>query len=375
VTALLANGFIIGVFAVAGALNALDPDLYYRVVQEDEFIEWASFWAFLVAGITYLLLARQNLATAKSPWFAIAFGLLCILIAMEEISWGQRVIGYRPPQYFLANNFQQELNVHNVMATSYRKAILHAIIVGFGVALPVLRLIPATKPMLTRLNVTSAPPVLIPAFFVTSVFYAWYPWTHSGEWVELMLGLGFLFSGIWGLASVNDASLGLRLPKGLVGGVLMTVVLAFGATVASRQQRSGHEDNLTAAHIELTALKNDFLAGKMRVRCDVHKRLYTYINKYGQAHLVNGEFAGLTQSGLPEDRASYLLDPWNTPYWIRDVCAEDQQKRIAFIYSFGPNRRRESTRLNILGDDVGLFILEPGGSASSQKNPRSTAGF
>ena len=95
----------------------------------------------------------------------------------------------------------------------------------------------------------------------------------------------------------------------------------------------------------------------MRARCDVHKRLYTYTEKYSQRHLLNGEFSQLTIAGLPEARASYLLDPWNSPYWIRDNCADDGRNRIAFVYSFGPNRRRESTRWRLLGDDIGVYIL------------------
>ena len=38
--------------------------------------------------------------------------------------------------------------------------------------------------------------LLVPAFLATSITYEWYPWKYSGEWVELMLGLGFLFAAI-----------------------------------------------------------------------------------------------------------------------------------------------------------------------------------
>jgi hypothetical protein len=45
----------------------------------------------------------------------------CFVVAGKEASWGQRLMGYQPSEYFLANNFQQELNVHNVIETSTRK--------------------------------------------------------------------------------------------------------------------------------------------------------------------------------------------------------------------------------------------------------------
>ena len=360
---LIANFLIIGVFAYAAVVNVLDPDLYYLSVQEDEYLEWSSFWAFLLAGIVYLGLARQQRITRQIPWFAIGVAIFCFIVAMEEISWGQRIVGYRPPRYFLAHNFQQELNIHNVVATHYRKIALHTVIIGFGLLLPVISLAPPVRRLAERCGVTPPPLALIPAFIATWIFYAGYPWTHSGEWVELMLGLGFLFSGLWGFrASGTPAQYRSQAPRVLVkilAGWLIVVLFGAASAAASRVQRSGHGENPVTARIELEALRHDFLSGEMRVRCGVHKRLYTYANKYAQTHLLDGEFAQLTSQGLPDERASYLLDPWNSPYWIRDNCADDGRIRIAFVYSFGPNRRRDSNRWRIMGDDVGVFILGP----------------
>jgi hypothetical protein len=354
--AIIANMLIIGIFAGAAVINQLDSDLYYLSVQEDEYLEWSSFWAFLSAGFIYLLIARRQVRARQLAWFSFCVALCCLIIAMEEISWGQRIIGYRPPQYFLAHNFQQELNVHNVVATQYRKIVLHTIIIGFGLLLPMTSLVPFAQRLLDRYGIRPSPPALIPAFVATWLFYAWYPWTHSGEWVELMLGLGLLFSGLWGLEAYSETP---GLSVKVLAGWCLIVLLGAGSSAVSHGQRSGHGDNLAAADIELAALKIDFLSGKMRVRCDVHKRLYTYSRKYDQNHLLGGKFAKLTRAGLPEARASFLLDPWNSPYWIRDNCAVGDRKRAAFVYSFGPNRRRESTRWKITGDDVGVFILEP----------------
>ena len=50
----------------------------------------------------------------------------------------------------------------------------------------------------------------------------------------------------------------------------------------------------------------------------------------------------------------YFLDPWNAPYWVRDHCGED--RRRAWLYSTGPNRRRDSTRTEILGDDLAVRL-------------------
>ncbi len=135
----LANALVLGTLGYAGVLEVRFPDFYFQSIQEDEYIEWATVWAFLLAGVAaFVLAARFRAATARFPWYFYGLGLFCVLVAMEEFSWGQRVIGYRPPVYFLENNFQQELNIHNVIDTGIRKLVLSLAILGYGVALPLL---------------------------------------------------------------------------------------------------------------------------------------------------------------------------------------------------------------------------------------------
>ena len=130
--------------------------------------------------------------------------------------------------------------------------------------------------------------------------------------------------------------------------------------VASRQQRSAHAENIDVARLELAALKQDLRASKRPVRCNIHKRLYAYVEKYRQVHLTAGEFVALTAQGLPEERAEFFLDPWNSPYWLRSRCGGTNRERTVFVYSFGPNRRRESSREMVIEDDLGEVVLESG---------------
>lgn len=88
----------------------------------------------------------------------------------------------------------------------------------------------------------------------------------------------------------------------------------------------------------------------------MHKRLYSFVAKYEQTYLNEESFAQLTMQGLPVARAEFFLDPWNSPYWIRDVCASMNEPRMMVVYSFGPNRRRDSSRDEILGDDLGEYL-------------------
>ncbi len=340
---LLANILVLAVLAYAWLLEAYWPDFYYMSIQEDEYIEWASFWAFLLAAVAAVIASRKPDA-GRFPWFLYGLALFCFVVAMEEISWGQRLLGYRPPVYFLEHNFQQELNFHNVIDTDYRKLALSATIVGYGVVLPLLALVAPLRRLFERIGIVVPPLGLLPLFAATFAMYLAYPFSHSGEWVELMLGLGMLFALIpAGLKPV------------LVGwAVVMALGIASGAV--TRMQRDDQPAMLEAAQTEIAAIKRDFESGRAWARCNVHKRLYSYVVKYEQYGLQQGEFANLVSQGMPEERAEFLLDPWNSPYWIRHRCNRGSRPDVLFVYSFGPNRRRESTETEILGDDVGATI-------------------
>lgn|GEM_PF-6869366 len=56
------------------------------------------------------------------------------------------------------------------------------------------------------------------------------------------------------------------------------------------------------------------------------------------------------------NRAGIFLDPWNTAYWVRDNCADDGHPDTTYLYSFGPNRRRDSTPWEIRGDDLAIVV-------------------
>ena len=365
-SALVANALILVTLLVVLVLRATSSDLYYRSVQEDEILEWATFWAFVAAGIGLALGAfYQFRATRKIPWFLAGVSLFCFVVAGEEISWAQRVFSFRPPEYFLEKNFQQELNVHNVMSTGLRKLAFKMVTLGYGVVLPVLALIPAFRQRFERMAIVAPPWVLIPSFLTSYFVYDQRPWSFTGEWVELMLGLGFLFAAIAAVREFGTAPPAPRkLPRALVLVIASwLLVLGLGTVNAAitRSQRTDDPALLEAARVELEALKRDWLKdGKIRSRCSKHKRVFSYMEKYGGSDLFEGEFAALTAQGLPEERADYFLDPWNYAYWIRDRCSKSKRRRLTVLYSFGPNQIRDSTRWEILGDDIAVFVLRQG---------------
>lgn len=356
----------IGAFALAAWLDAHHADAYYRAVQEDEFLEWGTFWAFLLAAGWFATAAvRERRAQGGVPWFHAGVAFFCFVVAMEEISWGQRVLGYRPPTYFLANNFQQELNFHNVVDTSLRKLAFKAVLAGYGVALPLLAAWPMVGTRLSRLGVRAPHPALVGPFALAAVVYEVYPWSFTGEWVEMVAGIAFLYVGSLSASALTAATVPPRPVNTWMRAAwptLLTLLLAGATTAAWRHERQVDPAVSQTARAEIAALLEDFRSGNLASRCGVHRRLFTYMDRNDQTYLRQGRFASLVEQGLPEARAEFLLDPWNSPYWLRHRCEGDQE--VAFVYSFGPNRRRDSTRWEILGDDVGAYIYRTASAAA-----------
>jgi len=354
--AVVANLSILLTFILAAILNSYDEHLYYLSVQEDGYVEWATFWGFVVAAWIFAVTALHQLKVRRQlPWFMICLTMFCFFVAMEEISWGQRLLDYRAPEYFLEQNYQQEFNLHNIAATRIRKLVLQAILLGYGVILSATAQWAPAARLLKRCRIVVSPPSLIVGFLAMYVVYVWYPWSHTGEWVELAMAYGFAYVALFSRSPVAARSEAAGTVKALQ--VLAIIwALAASTVIAVRYGHAADPDNVNAARFEIDALAKDFNSGHVRTRCNIHKRLFTFAREYRQPYLFEGEYSQLLQDKGAGDRAEYLLDPWNSAYWIRHKCTRGRESR--FIYSFGPDRRRDSTAWELGGDDIGAHLRE-----------------
>lgn len=371
VSAALANAAILGLLLFMWMLHETDYDLFYRSVQEDEALEWATYWTFIGAsGVFAMAALRQWLnGDVALPWYLAGVALFCFLVAMEEISWGQRVFTYRPPAYFLEHNFQQEFNVHNVISTDLRKLAVKIVLGVYGGLLPMLAAVPQARAWFDRLGIEVAPLAFLPSFGAALWIYHDYPWKYTGEIVELMMGLGFLFSALWifgQLARVPHD--GRRVAADFLVSLVCVAMAGYISASISHARKSTDPRFVEMAQAETEAMAADFEAiaerpgGLLTSSCNVHRRVYTYWDKYRSEELSNGALSGLTRSGMPSERAEFFLDPWNYPYWIRDRCADSDsgRPRRTFVYSFGPNMKRDTTGLELSGDDIGTYIYDTG---------------
>lgn len=337
------------------ATAAASEQTWQSVAQEDGLIEWGTTFAFLLAAALNAgaLWQRRRIAPVFETLVRVALVLFCIFVAGEEMSWGQRLVGFQPPEIFLEKNFQQEMNLHNVLMDESAsglgfeldsKHMVALIAVIFGVLGPLLvRLRPfrAVAPI--------APPVVLaPIFLAVAVAELTYPIDLTGEGAELLLGMLFALAVAWERGA-RAVAIAVALPL---------LLAAITAPLISRVIYGSDEAGTATARAELALIADDVMrqaTPKLLGKSSIHKRLFT-ATRDGYFTLDSGGFAtarGAALDGTDAGRRKWFLDPWQNPYWI---FVEKKGNR-AFVYSFGPNRRRDSNVRG--GDGAGDDVLQP----------------
>lgn len=99
-------------------LIAADPDLFSQLAREDSWFESASAFFLAAACFTMCWAIGVELTKSERYWPAIAglalFAVAFAIIALEEISWGQRIFGFETPESIRGLNRQHEFNFHNI---------------------------------------------------------------------------------------------------------------------------------------------------------------------------------------------------------------------------------------------------------------------
>ncbi len=189
---------IVGFYAVA-ALRF--PMVYIWATYEDLYGEWVQFWSITIAMV---LSVRLVLTRWRYRWFFLLLALSCFYVAMEEISWGQRVFGFASPTYFRANNLQGETNLHNFLAGPYGTTLKASLAYGLASALAIYGLVfPAMLRWRFRLALwadargVAAPPLYLWPFFVTAAYLECTPFRfNEAEIAEVLVGVGLTFTAV-----------------------------------------------------------------------------------------------------------------------------------------------------------------------------------
>lgn len=187
-------------------LRELNWSLYTNIAKEDSLLEYIQFSLYLFS--FFVIFYSLVKSAASFNRFEKVILVICLVaffvMSMEEISWGQRLLTFETPEYFLEQNSQFELNVHNLKPI---QNILHILYVAAGIVLGVV--LPASKTLIKKRTLTKYFPDFRTSlyFIFVSVFYILLQHTNMNapesiyfikwqdqEVFELLLALG-LFIG------------------------------------------------------------------------------------------------------------------------------------------------------------------------------------
>ncbi len=107
------------------------PGVSHRLVREDNLVEYLTALAYVLAGAAALVAARRLHRGLAPRWLIatqVALGVLLLAVAGEEVSWGQRLLGFDGPGFLVDANAQGEPNVHNLLGHTG----LHAVYIVGG---------------------------------------------------------------------------------------------------------------------------------------------------------------------------------------------------------------------------------------------------
>jgi hypothetical protein len=128
-----------------------DQEAFLVWIREDGLVEWITFAMLLITSALSFVMSYDFGRSrpgrgAKRVWLFLGF--LFLFGAMEEISWGQRVLGIESPDWFIRHNKQGETNLHNLIiyGVSVNKLIFGKIL-GILIGMYLL-----AAPLLYRIN-------------------------------------------------------------------------------------------------------------------------------------------------------------------------------------------------------------------------------
>ena len=112
-------------------------DVGQSLTAEDNLFENLTV-AFYLTGALFctagLLVPRQRGRSIARYWL-LGWALLFLLVAMEEISWGQRMFGIETPGFIASHNGQDEVNLHNFASELVNRSF-YSMVFLVGVVLP-----------------------------------------------------------------------------------------------------------------------------------------------------------------------------------------------------------------------------------------------
>ena len=193
-------------------LGVINPNIFYgSLVDEGGEVENLTFIAFLLGGFV-LFAAALTTRRLFSRCVYVLGGMTLLFFAGEEISYGQRVIGFETPDFLLGLNTHGEFNIHNLEtfdAAVQQRAAMVMLCVAACTAFFLRK---------TRILGISTPPIVLTLTLLVTMTYFYTPIidiyrsiNYGYRGLLLLLLLVGLFSGNVRLFIATAASLSISL--------------------------------------------------------------------------------------------------------------------------------------------------------------------
>ena len=201
--------------AAVAASTALYRPLFRFLMREDSVLEWTQVAvmaaAMVLAARVALDLYRRGMLPAAALWLVFAAG--CLIIAGEEIAWGQRLLDLDAPEALDRINHQKELTAHNIRGVQDTVNLIFVCAGIYGTAVTAwFRLRPGRRPS-TMVQLLT-PPLFLGSLFLIVAGYksarlllfheARYLVVKYGEFVELCLAVAFFAFAWYTLRRLQD---------------------------------------------------------------------------------------------------------------------------------------------------------------------------
>lgn len=170
-------------FALMFALKLHSETIFYEINKEDSLVEYATMVGYLVITLfgykSLRILLKSKSLNKYIKWLYCGIYVIVIigsfLVAGEEISWGERIIGFQAPQSVTEKNTQSEFNIHNNFAIFGYVYYAYSLVALYGiVAFLVHKVFKHFFPnkFITRLLYFFAPPPYLITFFIPMFIYS-----------------------------------------------------------------------------------------------------------------------------------------------------------------------------------------------------------
>lgn len=184
--------------------------LHWLAVEDGPF-EWLTALFYFFAALLFAFSMRGR--HIGKLWL-LGLALLCIFVAGEEVSWGQRVVGFDTPKLLEQSNLQSEFSLHNLKGIQEHVRALGLLVVfGLCLFMPVTdRFVPRLRNFYERLEFPVYPYNRVTWALLAVLFMVVPRFFRAGDfWLdevgETFLSVGFLAYGLsqWSVAKEKAA--------------------------------------------------------------------------------------------------------------------------------------------------------------------------